>query len=134
MAKLSRAQRAKPVAATGATKRPRSQKQGMLDITKARDELRRTTLLDIERATALTWGGRAAASYTLVLEERDAGKRIQRFWEGEGYRQEALEHAAMTEDFDFLEELSDEVEAARARARPVLGLPATAPVGHAAAR
>ncbi|HJQ93617.1 MAG TPA: hypothetical protein VJ874_04955, partial [Candidatus Thermoplasmatota archaeon] len=70
----------------------------LLDLDKAKKELDSKDLLTIERETALTWGGRAAASYACVLEEPDHAERMRCFWEGETYRAEAVEHAAMTED------------------------------------
>src|SRR5207253_51432 len=43
-----------------------------LDVDKALKELRETTMADIERTTAITWGGRAAASFRLAQEATDA--------------------------------------------------------------
>jgi hypothetical protein len=88
----------------------------MLDIASARKELQSKTLLDIERATALTWGARAAACLDLAAETRDETGRTQRLQEAQNYRQEALEHAAMTEDFQFLRELVQEIGAHQKRA------------------
>ena len=69
---------------------------------------------EIERQTALTWGGRAAASYQLSEEAKTLDKRFERFYEGENYRQEAFEHASMAEDRGkLLREIRDEIEAAR---------------------
>lgn len=92
----------------------------LLDLEKARKELESKGLLAIERETALTWGGRAAASYGFVLEEEDHAERMRCFWEGETYRAEAIEHAAMTEDARFVEQITAEVETHRARARELL--------------
>ena len=92
----------------------------LLDVGKAKKELEAKDLLTIERETALTWGGRAAASYSCVLEEEDHAERMRCFWEAETYRGEAIEHAAMTEDARFVERLTTEVEAHRARARDLL--------------
>jgi hypothetical protein len=92
----------------------------LLDVDKAKKELEAKDLLTIERETALTWGGRAAASYSCVLEEEDHAERMRCFWEGETYRGEAIEHAAMTEDAGFLERLTIEVEGHRAKARDLL--------------
>ena len=85
----------------------------LLDVTAARKELRQKTLLDIERATALTWGGRAAASFLLATEAKDPKERLQRLQDGENYRQEALEHAAMTEDLELLVANRKEMDANR---------------------
>lgn len=92
----------------------------LLDLGKARKELESKGLLQIERDTALTWGGRAAASYAFVLEEQDHAERMRCFWEGETYRAEAVEHAAMTEDARFVERITTEIEAHRSKARRVL--------------
>lgn len=83
-----------------------------LDIDAAIIELRDKTILDIERATALTWGGRAAASFRLA-SETDGDERAHWLMDGENYRQESLEHAAMTEDIAFLEQLRIAVDADR---------------------
>jgi hypothetical protein len=92
----------------------------LLDLAKARKELEAKDLPAIERETALTWGGRAAASYGFVLEEEDHAEAMRCFWEGETYRGEAIEHAAMTEDARFLERLTVEIEGHRAKARDLL--------------
>lgn len=92
----------------------------LLDLDKARKELDSKDLLTIERETALTWGGRAAASYDLSAEEEDHAEQMRCFWEAETYRGEAVEHAAMTEDARFVERLTTEVESHRARARELL--------------
>jgi predicted DNA binding protein len=101
----------------------------LLNLEKARKELDQKDLKTIERETALTWGGRAAASYECSLEDAggDQAEAMRCFWEGETYRAEALEHAAMTEDGRFLERITAEVEAYRARARDAL-----VKAGHAA--
>lgn len=92
----------------------------LLDLGKARKELDSKDLLTIERETALTWGGRAAASYDLVDEEEDHAEQMRCFWEAETYRAEAVEHAAMTEDARFVERLTVEIEGHRAKARDLL--------------
>ncbi|MEA3137189.1 MAG: hypothetical protein QOC71_1470 [Thermoplasmata archaeon] len=92
----------------------------LLDLEKAKKELDSKDLLTIERETALTWGGRAAASYVNVVEEEDHAEQMRSFWEGETYRAEAVEHAAMTEDARFVERLTVEIEGHRAKARGLL--------------
>lgn len=87
---------------------------------KALKELREKELLDIEMETAKTWGGRAAASYRLAMETGKLGERIRHIYEGENFRQEALEHASMTEDLDFLQEIGEEIQEARKEALEVL--------------
>jgi hypothetical protein len=102
---------------------------GLLDLPKARRELDEKDLLTIERETAITWGGRAAASYECALDEAggDQAEAMRCFWEGETYRAEALEHAAMTEDPALLDEIRREIEAHRSQAREAL-----TKAGHAA--
>lgn len=101
----------------------------LLNLDKARKELDQKDLQTIERETALTWGGRAAASYECSLEDSgsDHAEAMRCFWEGETYRAEALEHAAMTEDARLLERITTEIEAYRAKARNAL-----VQAGHAA--
>lgn len=94
----------------------------LLNVDKARKEIDQKDLLTIERETALTWGSRAAASYDCSLEdsESDHAEAMRCFWEGETYRAEALEHAAMTEDARLLERITTEIESYRAKARDAL--------------
>lgn len=98
----------------------------MLDLATAKKELQSKTLLDIERATAKTWGGRAAACYQLATEAKNRDLRVKRLEEAMNYRQEALEHAAMTEDLDFVKELLDEIKQYAQKAEEV-------PIAHAGA-
>ncbi len=86
-----------------------------LDLAKAREELLSKTILDIERATAITWAGRAAACFDLAHEAETRQGRQVRLMEAENYRQEALEHAAMTEDIPFLQGILQEVDAHKTR-------------------
>ena len=94
----------------------------MLDVEKAREELKTKSMAEIERATAMTWGARAVASYRLASEAKGLGERFRHFYEGENYRQEALEHASMAEDRGklFLG-IHEEVEKDRRSALDVLG-------------
>jgi hypothetical protein len=87
-----------------------------LDVEKGLEELRSKQMIDIERATAITWGGRAAASFRLALEADKLGQQVRHLYEGENYRQEALEHAAMTEDLEFFERVAREIEEYRKKA------------------
>jgi hypothetical protein len=93
----------------------------MLDVEKALKELRTTSMADIERATAITWGGRAVASFRLCSEAPDWEARFRHFCEGENYRQEALEHAAMSGDWKtLLPAVESEVDQARAAAETAM--------------
>lgn len=86
----------------------------MLDMVKALKELQEKSLQDIEKSTALTWGGRALASYHLSRESATPAERLQRFCDGEGFRQEALEHASMCEDGGaLLHAIQHEIETGR---------------------
>jgi hypothetical protein len=90
----------------------------MLDAKKARKELGKKTLEDIEHETAITWGGRAVASYQVAHEAKGTADAVRRFAEGETYRQEALEHAAMVEDEAHLVALvAEEIAPVRQQAR-----------------
>lgn len=93
----------------------------MLDVEKALKELQATTMAEIERATALTWGGRAVASFRLCARASEWEDRFRHFCEGETYRQEALEHAAMAEDgARLLGSLESEIGEARAAAETAM--------------
>src|SRR5688572_20891634 len=73
-------------------------------------ELRSKQMIQIERETAIKWGGRAAASFRLAIEAGKLGERVRHLYEGENYRQEALEHASMTEDFEFMQDIAEQIE------------------------
>lgn len=79
-------------------------KTKLLDVAAARKELLAKSLGDIEHDTALTWGARAAACLDLA-KDAIGEERTKWLRDAENYRQEALEHAAMTEDFDFLKQV-----------------------------
>ncbi len=89
----------------------------MLDVEKALEELKAKSMAEIERATAMTWGARAVASYRLAAEAKGLAERFRHVYEGENYRQEAFEHASMTEDRGkLLLEIREEVDRDRRRA------------------
>jgi hypothetical protein len=93
----------------------------MLDVEKALKELTTTSMAQIERTTALTWGGRAVASFRLCSQANDWETRFRHFCEGENYRQEALEHAAMAENWqNLLPGLDAEITEARAAAETAM--------------
>lgn len=97
----------------------------VLDVERGLAELKTKSLAEIERATAVTWGGRAAASYRLAGEANSMAERFRHFYEAENYRQEALEHAAMAEDRGkLLMQVHDEVDDYRRRAAEVLKIKA----------
>jgi len=93
----------------------------LLDVEKGLAELRAKSLADIECATEITWGGRAAASYELATRADEIAQRFRHFCEGENYRQEALEHGAMAEDGGkLLIQVHEEVDVYRRRAMKAL--------------
>ena len=91
-----------------------------LDIAAARKELQAQDIQAIERTTAITWGGRAAAAFRLAAEADDADGRRKWLMDGENYRQEALEHAAMTDDFDFLRDVAAALATGRSEALAIV--------------
>ena len=99
-----------------------------LDLAKAREELLSKTILDIERATAITWASRAAACLDLAHEAQTRQGRQVRLTEAENYRQEAIEHAAMTEDIPFLQGVLSAIDSHKTRQEQAHPLP-----GHARA-
>ncbi len=78
----------------------------------ARNELQHKTLLEIERETAKTWGARAAAAFELASSSSGV-QRAKWLSDAENYRQESLEHAAMTGDIKFIEQVLDDLESVR---------------------
>ncbi|MEK6975811.1 MAG: hypothetical protein AABY18_05665 [Candidatus Thermoplasmatota archaeon] len=96
----------------------------MLDLAAARAELLSKSLLDIERATAITWAGRAAACLDLAYEAETRQGRSVRLRESENYRQEAIEHAAMTEDIPFLQSILVAIDAHKAQGEQRQAVPA----------
>lgn len=95
----------------------------VLDVEKGIAELKTKSMVDIERATAQTWGGRAAASYQLAMQSDGMAGRFRHFYEGENYRQEALEHASMAEDRgQLLMQVHDEIDAHRRKAMEALNI------------
>lgn len=85
---------------------------------KAVDELQKKTMIDIEWETAQTWGGRAAASFQMACDAADTPTALKHFFQGENFRQEAMEHAAMVEDHGKLVgTVQDEIDEHR---RPAL--------------
>ena len=93
----------------------------ILDIEKGLSELKTKSLVEIERATAITWGSRAVASFQLAMQASGLTQRFRHFNEGETYRQEALEHASMAEDAGkLLLQVHDEIDGYRRRAGETL--------------
>ncbi len=94
----------------------RKRSKDLFDVDAATKELNEKSIDDIERATAITWGGRACAAFTLAAGTSDTEARRQWLMDGENYRQEAIEHAAMTGDVAFIQQVFDEVQQRREHA------------------
>lgn len=93
----------------------------LLDVEKALKELESTTMAEIEHTTALTWGARAVASFQMCSRAGDWESRFRHFCEGENYRQEALEHAAMGDGWQsLLPALDTEINEARGAAETAM--------------
>jgi len=60
---------------------------------KAMVELHGKTIERVQRETAITWAGRALASYALLAQTGE----LQRLLDAEEYGHEALEHAALAD-------------------------------------
>jgi len=60
---------------------------------KAMSELHGKTIERVQHETAITWAGRALASYALLMETGE----LQRLLDAEEYAHEALEHAALAD-------------------------------------
>ena len=88
-----------------------------LKVDKAREELKETSYLEIQKKTAWTWASRSAASYDLAIEEKDLCRKVAVFQVAEEYHHEAIEHAALYEDGgDLLKKVDRELEPYRERA------------------
>jgi hypothetical protein len=89
----------------------------MLNLDKAKQELKEKSYLEIQKQTSWTWASRAAASYDLAIEEKDTSRKVAVFMVAEEYHHEAIEHAALFEDGGkLLAELDKELEQYRERA------------------
>jgi hypothetical protein len=83
----------------------------VLDIKKAKEELKEKSYLEIQRQTAITWASRAAASYNLCAEEKDVRRKVAIYQIAEEYCHEGVEHAALCEDHGkLLAELEKELD------------------------
>ena len=60
---------------------------------KAMEELKNVSMHEIEKQTAITWLGRAIASYSYYATTGS----LKYLLEAEGYAQEAIEHAALAD-------------------------------------
>jgi hypothetical protein len=87
-------------------------------------ELRSSSITAIQWSTAVTWAGRAIASFQLFEEAGD----LSRLLDAEDYMHEALEHAALTGDESLLRTLAGPMTTARDRAHALARTLASA--GH----
>jgi hypothetical protein len=69
--------------------------QNMLDLDKARKEIKEKTYREIETATAWTWASRACVYYEGV---EDSGNTLWAWTVAEEAYHEAIEHSALAED------------------------------------
>lgn len=83
-----------------------------LNLSRAIEELKAVSVVDIQVETAWKWASRAAAAYELSLSDTKPNWIIV----GEDYRHEALEHAALCEDADFVQHILDAIERYRDKA------------------
>jgi hypothetical protein len=80
---------------------------------KAMTELATQSLEDVQRSTAITWAGRALASYIMFMQTGD----IHRLLDASEYHHEALEHASLdTTNAHLYEMLVYQLGHAKARA------------------
>src|SRR5580698_1313538 len=80
----------------------------MLDLDKAREELKNKNLDQIQKETAITWASRAAVSYENCVAASGIAKMAY-FALGEEYFHEALEHAALVESEDVISQVKKEL-------------------------
>lgn len=75
-------------------------------------ELQSLSIDDVQRATAITWAGRAVAAYALFEQTGN----IYRLLDAEEYGHEAIEHAALAGSIVFIEGIRRRIGAAKAHA------------------
>ena len=73
-----------------------------LDVEQAMAEILGTPAAAIHRTAAFTWGARAVASYRVCVRKAAFQDCLSYFYLGEHYREAALAHAAMGEDWQPL--------------------------------
>ncbi|MHB8634653.1 MAG: hypothetical protein ACYDBQ_11955, partial [Thermoplasmatota archaeon] len=109
------------VALNRAPSRGGSSSEVTLDVARALSELASMSLDDIEHQTALTWGARAVACFQRCGDATDWETGLSLYGDGENYRGESLEHAAMTSDWQTLiPALETQISAARSQAERAL--------------
>ena len=80
----------------------------MLDLEKAKKELREKSYDEIQVSTAWTWGSRAAASFKNV-KSMDREAKVSAFILGQEYLHEAIEHASLAKNEGLVELVKMEV-------------------------
>lgn len=89
-------------------------KNEALDIDKARAELGKESLAEIQRKTARTWAARAIVSYRMAEDASGPDELFKRFTDGDEYRHEAIEHASLImNDGKFLPFIQSAIDSAR---------------------
>lgn len=70
----------------------------MLDLEKARKELKEKSYLEIQESTTWTWAARACVAYEKAEKETKLEEKLGWAFVGTEYDHEAIEHAALCED------------------------------------
>jgi hypothetical protein len=84
---------------------------------KAMGELQEKSMEQIQHETAITWAGRALASYTLFERTGD----LQKLLDGEEFAHEAVEHASLAGSPGFSDLIAAHVHDAREHALAAWG-------------
>ncbi len=74
----------------------------VLEVEKAIEEITNVPAATIHRTAALTWAARAVASYQVCLTKPELQECLSFFYLGEHYREAALAHAAMGDEWQPL--------------------------------
>jgi len=84
----------------------------------ARVELVHTSMMEIQRSTAITWLGRSLASYERFLNTRDPRDLL----DAETFGEEAMEHSSLAGDTDLVSRVANHFYATRQRTLVSAGL------------
>lgn len=84
------------------TAQPQSNAPSVLDIAQAVEEIKTVPPATIHRAAAFTWSARAIACYRVCAAAEAQEDRLRYLYLGEHYREAALAHAAMGEQWEPL--------------------------------
>lgn len=96
---------------------PTARASSVLDVATAMEEIMRVPSSAIHRDSALAWGARAAASYQVCATASTLDDAFHFLYLGEHYREAALAHAALGEEWELLyAEIDDTMAQDRAMA------------------